>query len=122
MTGPGSETIEMIERFIGFETTSRVSNLPLIIFARDYLAGLGAEVALTYDDERRKANLLATLGPRERPGIVLSGHTDTVPVDGQAWSSDPFRLREQNGRLYGRGVVDMKGFLAIALAHAPQFL
>jgi acetylornithine deacetylase len=122
MSRPGSETLEMIERFIGFETTSCLSNLPLVEFARDYLAGLGAKVVLTYDNEGRKANLLATLGPLDRPGILLSGHTDTVPVEAQAWTSDPFRLREADGKLYGRGVVDMKGFLAIALAHAPQFL
>jgi acetylornithine deacetylase len=122
MSGPSPATLAMIERFIGFETTSRVSNLPLIQFARDYLAGLGAETVVTYDDERGKGNLFATIGPRDRQGIVLSGHTDTVPVDGQRWASDPFRLRAANGKLFGRGVVDMKGFLAIAVAQAPEFL
>jgi acetylornithine deacetylase len=112
----------MIERFIGFETTSRISNLPLIEFVREYFASLGAESVLTYDDARQKANLFVTLGPRDVPGIVLSGHTDTVPVDDQSWSSDPFRVRQADGKLFGRGVVDMKGFLAIAVAHAPKFL
>src|SRR5262249_54388646 len=112
----------MIERFIGFETTSRISNLPLIEFVRAYFVALGAEPVLTYDDARTKANLFVTLAPRDTPGIVLSGHTDTVPVDGQRWTSDPFRVRQADGKLFGRGVVDMKGFLAIAVAHAPKFL
>src|SRR5262249_20991453 len=115
-------TMGMIERLIGIETTSRLSNLPLIEFVRDYFIGLGVEPMLTYDDARRKANLFATLGPKDRGGIILSGHTDTVPVDGQTWSSDPYRLTKRDGKLYGRGIVDMKGFVAIALAQAPTFL
>jgi len=112
----------MIDRLIAFDTTSRNSNLELIHYVRDYLAGLGVESHLTYDDEGRKANLYATLGPTDRGGIALSGHTDVVPVDGQNWSGDPWTVRERDGRLYGRGTSDMKSFIAIALAYAPRFL
>jgi len=112
----------MIERLIAFDTTSRNSNLELIHYVRDYLAALGVESHLTHDSEDRKANLYATLGPTDRPGIALSGHTDVVPVDGQDWSSDPWRVIERDGRLYGRGSCDMKGFVAIALTFAPRFL
>jgi len=115
-------SLDMIEKFIGFDTTSRNSNLPLIHFVRDHLARLGVDSVLTYDGDKRKANLFATLGPRDRPGIVLSGHTDIVPVDDQDWRSDPFRLARRDGKLFGRGVCDMKGFLAIATAFAPQAL
>lgn len=115
-------SLDMIEKFIGFDTTSRNSNLPLIHFVRDYLAGLGVDSVLTYDGDRRKANLFATLGPADRPGIVLSGHTDIVPVDDQEWTSDPFALARRDGKVFGRGVCDMKGFLAIVTAFAPEFL
>jgi acetylornithine deacetylase len=112
----------MIERLIGFDTTSRDSNLALIEWVRGYLAEHEIESELTFDDDRRKANLFATLGPRTGGGIMLSGHTDVVPVDGQDWSSDPFRVVEKDGRLYGRGTADMKSFLAVALASVPKFL
>jgi acetylornithine deacetylase len=115
-------TIEMIRRLVSFDTTSRESNLALIDFVRDYLDGWGIASELVYDTERRKANLYATLGPDDRPGIMLSGHTDVVPVDGQAWQSDPFALAERDDRLYGRGSADMKSFLAVALALVPEFL
>ncbi len=114
-------SIAMLRKLIAFPTVSRESNLELIHFARDYLADLGAEFRLTYDDGRRKANLFATLGPAGQAGIALSGHTDVVPVDGQSWDTDPFTLVEKDGRLYGRGTSDMKGFLAVALALAPEF-
>ncbi|MEM9682593.1 MAG: acetylornithine deacetylase, partial [Pseudomonadota bacterium] len=107
---------------IGFDTTSRDSNLDLINHVKDYLAGLGIASSLTFDDEKKKANLYATLGPTDRPGIMLSGHTDVVPIDGQDWHSDPFNVVEQDGRLYGRGTCDMKSFVAICLAYAPRFL
>ncbi|WP_434715393.1 acetylornithine deacetylase [Paraburkholderia sp. A3RO-2L] len=113
---------DLLESLIGFATVSRDSNLKLIEFIRDYLAQLHVECELFYNPERTKANLFATIGPRDRGGIVLSGHTDVVPVDGQAWSVDPFRLTEQDGRLYGRGTADMKGYLASALAAVPLFL
>ncbi len=119
---PSRETREMMERLIAFDTTSRNSNLELIHYVRDYLAGLGVASHLTHNEDRTKANLYATLGPDDRPGIALSGHTDVVPVDGQDWSSDPWKVREADGRIYGRGTCDMKGFVAIALAKAPSFL
>ena len=112
----------MIDRLIAFDTTSRNSNLELIHYVRDYLADLGVASHLTFDDSKRKANLYATLGPTDRGGIALSGHTDVVPVDGQDWSSDPWTVRDQDGCLYGRGTCDMKSFIAIALAYAPRFL
>jgi acetylornithine deacetylase len=112
----------MIARLIAFDTTSRNSNLDLIHDVRDYLKGLGVESHLTFDDEGRKANLYATLGPSDRGGIALSGHTDVVPVDGQDWTSSPWDVTERDGRLYGRGTCDMKSFIAIALAYAPKFL
>ncbi len=115
-------SIEMIRRLVGFPTVSRDPNLELIHFVRAYLEGLGAECRLTYDDEKRKANLFATLGPVGAPGIVLSGHTDVVPVDGQAWMTNPFEVVEKEGRLYGRGTSDMKSFIAVALALAPEFV
>ena len=114
-------SIEMLRTLVGYPTVSRDSNLELIHFARDRLAALGAEARLTYNDERSKANLFATLGPRATPGIMLSGHTDVVPVEGQAWDTDPFKVVEKNGRLYGRGTADMKSFIAVALALAPEF-
>ena len=124
MKAPGAalDSVDMIRRLVGFPTVSRDSNLDLIEFVSDYLKPLGAEVRLTFDDERRKANLLATLGPSGKPGIVLSGHTDVVPVDGQEWDTDPFRLTEKDGRLYGRGAADMKSFIAVVLALAPELV
>jgi len=113
---------EWIRTLIGFDTTSRDSNLDLIHHVQGYLADLGVESALTFDDTKEKANLYATLGPKDRPGILLSGHTDVVPVDGQAWDSDPFTVVEKNGLLHGRGTCDMKSFIAICLAYAPKFL
>jgi len=115
-------SLDMIRRLVAFDTTSRNSNLALVEFVRDYLAGLGIESRLVYDEGGGKANLYATLGPDDRPGIALSGHTDVVPVDGQDWQTDPWRVAERDGRLYGRGTADMKSFLAVALAMAPEFL
>jgi acetylornithine deacetylase len=112
----------MVERLIGFPTVSRDSNLGLIEWARDYLERLGSKTRLTYDASKKKANLFATLGEGSKPGLVLSGHTDVVPVDGQHWSTDPFKPVEQDGKLYARGSADMKGFIGVALAHAPRFL
>ncbi len=121
MTQP-PRSIEMIRRLIAFDTTSRNPNLEMIEFIRDTLADLGVRAELTFDGDKKKANLFATLGPDDRPGICLSGHSDVVPVDGQDWHSDPFVLDERDGCLYGRGTADMKSFLAIALAFAPDFL
>jgi len=115
------ETHALIERLIGFDTTSRGSNLGLIEWARDYLKGYGIASRLTYDASGTKANLFATVQKGNKPGIVLSGHTDVVPVDGQNWSSDPFKATVRGDKLYGRGACDMKSYLAVILAMAPRF-
>ncbi|HWD33795.1 MAG TPA: acetylornithine deacetylase [Pseudomonas sp.] len=112
----------LLARLIGFATVSRDSNLALIEFVRDYLQGLGVSCELIYNAERSKANLLASIGPAVAGGVVLSGHTDVVPVDGQAWTVEPFALSERDGKLYGRGAADMKGYLASVLAAVPVFL
>ncbi len=113
---------EMIEALIGFDTTSSKSNLALIDFVEEYLQALGVACRRTANTEGSKANLYATLGPDQPGGVVLSGHSDVVPVTGQDWHSDPFKVLRKDGRLYGRGTADMKSFLAIALALAPEFL
>ncbi|MCP1641094.1 acetylornithine deacetylase [Pseudomonas citronellolis] len=113
---------DILARLIAFDTVSRNSNLALIKYIQDYLAGLGVEAELFFDEAGGKANLFATLGPRDRGGVCLSGHTDVVPVDGQNWSVPPFELSENDGRLYGRGTADMKGYIACVLAAVPAFL
>src|ERR1700722_19050813 len=112
----------MVKKLVGFDTTSRESNLALIEFARDWLDGFGVKSELVFDETKRKANLYATLGPEDKSGILLSGHTDVVPVDGQDWHSDPFKATEKDGKLYARGSSDMKSFIAVALALVPDFL
>jgi len=112
----------LLARLVGFATVSRDSNLQLIGFVRDYLAGLGVDSELFLNPEGTKANLFATIGPKDVGGVVLSGHTDVVPVDGQAWTVEPFALSERDGRLYGRGTADMKGFIGSVLAAVPAFL
>ncbi len=114
-------SVEMIRKLVGFPTVSRESNLDLIDFVREYLKPLDADIRLTFDDDKRKANLFATLGPRTDGGVVLSGHTDVVPVQGQAWDTDPFTVIEREGKLYGRGTSDMKSFIAVVLALLPEF-
>jgi acetylornithine deacetylase len=116
------ETWEMIQRLVAFDTTSRDSNLGLIEWVRDWLKGFGIESRLTYDADRKKANLFATVQKGTRPGIVLSGHTDVVPVDGQPWDTDPFAATIKDDRIYARGACDMKSFIAAALAMTPRFL
>jgi len=113
-------SLSYLERLIAFPTVSRDSNLDLIAFVREELGKLGIDSQLVHDETGRKANLYATIGPRDEPGIMLSGHTDVVPVEGQAWSSDAFTLRREGGRLYGRGSADMKGFIAACLAMAHE--
>jgi acetylornithine deacetylase len=120
--GAAVSSIDMVRRLVGFDTTSRESNLALIGFVQDYLDGWGVASELVFDGERRKANLYATIGPADKGGILLSGHTDVVPVDGQAWHTDPFSVTEKEGCLYGRGTSDMKSFIAVALALVPEFL
>ena len=110
-----------LERLVAFDTTSRHSNLALIEDVEAFLTGLGARCERIASPDRAKANLHAVLGPDLDGGVVLSGHTDVVPVDGQDWSSDPFAVTERDGRLHGRGTCDMKGFIACALSAAPAF-
>jgi len=112
----------MIERLIEFNTVSRDSNLGLIEWVRDYLKAQGATTRLTHDATGRKANLFATLGDSPKPGLILSGHTDVVPVDGQQWDTDPFKVVEHDGKLFARGSADMKGFIGVILAQAPKFV
>jgi acetylornithine deacetylase len=119
--------VAILERLVAFDTISAKSNLALVGWVADYLDGYGIKSVLTGNADGTKANLFATIGPSERGGIILSGHTDVVPVEGQAWHSDPFRLETQQAdqgsdRLYGRGTADMKGFIALALAMVPQAL
>jgi len=114
--------IAILERLVAYDTVSANSNLDLVDWVADYLDGHGIDSVLIRNEEGTKANLFATIGPAERGGIILSGHTDVVPVEGQAWASDPFRLAARDGRLYGRGTADMKGFIALVLALAPQAL
>ena len=112
----------ILETLVGFDTTSRHSNLALIEWVGEYLARHGVASERVPNEDGRKANLFATCGPAAAGGVILSGHTDVVPVDGQAWSSDPWTVREGGGKLYGRGVADMKGFIALALAFVPRFV
>ena len=115
-------TEEMLARLVAFPTVSRDSNLALIAFVEDYLAGYGIASHRVPNADGTKANLYAQIGPDEPGGVILSAHTDVVPVDGQRWASDPFRLVERDGRLYGRGTADMKGFAACMLAAVPEML
>ncbi|MBZ0162418.1 MAG: acetylornithine deacetylase [Notoacmeibacter sp.] len=115
------DTRALLADLIAFPTVSADSNLDLISYAADRLAGCGARISIMRDETGRKANLFATIGPDRDGGIVLSGHTDVVPVDESEWRSDPFVMREADGLLYGRGACDMKGFIAAALAMAPRY-
>lgn len=115
-----ASTIEILTRLVAFDTTSHRSNLAIIDWIENHLTPLGFSCERFYDPSGQKANLLASIGPQDQPGYILSGHTDVVPVEGQDWSSDPFKLIEKEGKLYGRGSCDMKGFLAVCLASAPS--
>ena len=114
--------LDMIAKLVGFATVSMDSNLELITYVRDYLASHGVESRLVPNADGSKANLFATVGPEVAGGVVLSGHTDVVPVDGQPWDTEPFTVIDKDGRLYGRGTADMKSFYAIALALVPDML
>jgi acetylornithine deacetylase len=118
---PNLTSTDILDRLVAFDTTSRNSNLPLIGWVRSYLDGFGVPYRLSHDAAGQKANLHAIIGPDGPGGIALSGHVDTVPVDGQAWSADPFHMRREGGRLVARGVADMKGFVACCLAAVPGF-
>jgi acetylornithine deacetylase len=122
VVNPSTATLDIIEKLIAIPTVSRDSNLGLIEWVRDELARQGVKSRLTYNDANSKANLFATIGPEDRPGVALSGHTDVVPVDGQDWTSDPFVPTVRDGRLYARGAADMKSFIGTVLAQVPQFL
>jgi acetylornithine deacetylase len=111
--------LDLLGKLVAFDTTSRGSNLALIEWVEAYLDGHGVSHRRVPNADGTKANLLATVGPAVEGGVVLSGHTDVVPVDGQPWTSDPFTTVERGGRIYGRGTCDMKGFLALALAAVP---
>jgi acetylornithine deacetylase len=122
MSGPSYSATELLARLVGFDTTSHKSNLPLIRFVEDYLLQHGVLSHIVPSVDGRKAGLYATVGPAHAGGVALSGHTDVVPVDGQQWTTDPFVVAERDGKLYGRGTADMKGFLACVLAAVPDFL
>ena len=114
--------LALAQSFVRMNTVSANSNLDLIHAVRDELQRLGVRSRLTYNADKTKANLFATLGEGKPAGIILSGHTDTVPWDGQDWTLDPLSGEVRDGKLYGRGSADMKSFIAIAVAHAETFL
>jgi acetylornithine deacetylase len=118
----GRSTVEILEALVSFDTSSRNSNLPLIEWVASFLGEQGVEATVLPDETGTKANLVARIGPAADGGVVLCGHTDVVPVDGQPWTRDPFTLTSEDGRLYGRGTTDMKGFIASALAAVPRFV
>ncbi len=113
---------ELLEKLVGFDTTSSKSNMEFIHFVKEYLLSYGVKSTLIRDKHENKTNLLARIGPEDVGGIMLSGHTDVVPVEGQSWSSDPFQMTKKEGKLYGRGTCDMKGFIACVLAKIPDFV
>ena len=119
---PSAHALELARTLVRMDTVSRNSNLELIHFIRDELARHGVKSTLTFDDDGKKANLFATVGEGKPAGVIVSGHTDTVPWDGQDWTLDPLSATVSDGRLYGRGSCDMKGFIGLALAHAGDFL
>ena len=117
-----AHALELAQTLVRMNTVSHNSNLELIHFIRDHLAKLGVKSRLTFNEDKTKANLFATLGEGKPAGIILSGHTDTVPWDGQDWTMDPLSALVKDGNLYGRGSADMKAFIGIAVSHAEQFL
>jgi acetylornithine deacetylase len=117
-----SHSEALLAKLISFDTTSRLSNLELIRFVGDYLAQHGVNSQVVDNRSHTKATLFASIGPTAQPGFLLAGHTDVVPVDGQHWTTDPFQLHQRDGRLYGRGSADMKGFIAAALAAVSRFV
>ena len=117
-----TKAIELLKKLIGFDTTSYNSNLNLINFIQSYLLSYNIESTLIHDESGKKANLYATIGRKDIGGVMLSGHTDVVPVEGQEWHSDPFSLKESDGNFYGRGSADMKGFIALVLSRIPEMV
>jgi len=120
--GKDTKAIELLKKLIGFDTTSYNSNLNLINFIKSYLLSYNIESTLIHDESGKKANLYATIGRKDIGGVMLSGHTDVVPVEGQEWNSDPFSLKESDGNFYGRGSADMKGFIALVLSRVPEMV
>ena len=114
------QTTDLLTTLVNYPTVSRDSNLDLIHFVANYLDGYGVESTLVFNDEKSKANLYAVIGPDDVPGIMLSGHSDVVPTEGQPWTRDPFKAGIENERLYGRGTTDMKGYIASVLAMVPE--
>ncbi|HEX6257622.1 MAG TPA: acetylornithine deacetylase [Euzebyales bacterium] len=121
MSADRDTMLALLDDLVAFPTVTADSNLDLIAFATDRLEAAGARVVTTHDETGQKANVFATIGPDVDGGVVLSGHTDVVPADGSGWSTDPFAVSRRDGRLYGRGTADMKGFIACVLALAPSF-
>lgn len=117
-----SDIKNILNDLIGFDTTSHRSNLELINYVEAYLAKHGVDAHVLHAEGQPKANLIATIGPNVPGGVVLSGHTDVVPVDGQEWHTPPFEMTDKDNNLYGRGTADMKGFIAVALAYVPVFI
>ena len=116
------QSLDLLQTLIGFDTTSFKSNLNLIKFIENYLNQYEIKSELVYDDTKNKANLFATIGPNSTGGIVLSGHTDVVPVSNRKWDTDPFQLIEKDQKLYGRGASDMKSFIALVLSRVPKII
>jgi len=117
-----ARTLDILERLIAFDTRSSESNLPLIEYVRGALHGYGIESTPIHDASGTKANLYATIGPKDRPGLCLSGHTDVVPAAGQPWTVPAFHMTRASDRVLGRGAADMKGYLAVMLAMVPRFI
>ena len=115
-----SKTIEILENLVGFDSVSGRPTHGIVGYIQDYLQACGVETSLSYDDAGERANVFATIGPEIDGGVVFSGHTDVVPVEGQDWRTDPFKLTQEEDRLHGRGSVDMKGFLACVLGAVPM--
>lgn len=113
--------VEILERLVSFDSVSGKPTHDIVGYIKSYLQNLGLDVHLSFDDQGERANVFATVGPKLNGGVVFSGHTDVVPVEGQNWSTDPFILTRKNDRFYGRGSVDMKGYLACVLASVPTF-
>ena len=121
-SSPRVETMELLKTLVSFDTTSYRSNLELIDYVREYLKHLGVTSTLDFNKDKTKANLYAVIGPQDRSGIALSGHTDVVPVEGQNWTVDPWQLTHKDNLIYGRGSADMKGFISVVLAAVPTMV
>ena len=115
------KTIKILERLVAIPSFSGKPTNEIVGYIKEYLESFGVEVILSFDAEKKRANVFASFGPKLEGGVLLNGHTDVVPVEGQKWSNDPFKLTRRGDDLLGRGAVDMKGFLACILASVPEF-